>query len=89
MPQHRSAEKRGRQNERRREQNKVKISKMKSLIKLVQTSNKKEDAQNALKRAVKYLDQLAVKGFIHKNKAANQKSAMTKFVSKMKTSETA
>lgn len=84
MPQHKSAEKRIRQNARRRERNKANLSRMKTLIKKVRTGGDKEKASAALKAVVKFLDQLAAKGVIHRNKAANQKSHLTKFVQAMK-----
>jgi small subunit ribosomal protein S20 len=83
MAQHKSAEKRARQNARRHVRNKAAISKMKTLIKKVRSAKEKDKAAAALKLAVKTLDQLAAKGVIHKNKAANQKSSLTKFVSKI------
>ncbi|MBI3111287.1 MAG: 30S ribosomal protein S20 [Ignavibacteriales bacterium] len=84
MPQHKSAEKRVRQSARRHARNKADISKMKSVIKKVRSSKEKEKAAAALKIAVKTLDQLSAKGIIHKNKAANQKSSLTKYVNALK-----
>jgi small subunit ribosomal protein S20 len=84
MAQHKSAEKRARQNVKRHARNKALLSKMKTLIKNVRSAKEKEKAASALRIAVKALDQLASKGLLHKNKAANQKSALTKFVSKLK-----
>ena len=84
MPQHKSAEKRVRQSARRHARNKASLSKVKTLIKRVRTSKEKEKASAALKKAVKYLDQLASKGVIHRNKAANQKSKLTKWVNGLK-----
>lgn len=83
MPQHKSAEKRVRQIKRRTALNKARMSKMKTLIKRVRTAKTKDEAQEALKKAVKYLDELAAKGTIHKNKASNQKSKLTKLVNKL------
>lgn len=84
MPQHKSAEKRVRQSVRRHARNKADISKMKSVIKKVRSSKEKDKAAAALKIAVKTLDQLSAKGIIHKNKAANQKSSLTKYVNALK-----
>jgi len=84
MPQHKSAEKRVRQSARRHARNKADISKMKSVIKKVRSSKEKEKAAAALKIAIKTLDQLSAKGIIHKNKAANQKSSLTKYVNALK-----
>lgn len=84
MPQHKSAEKRVRQSKRRHEQNKGQLSRMKTFIKRVRSTKEKEKAEVVLKTAVKYLDQLAAKGLIHRNKASNQKSKLTKLVNAMK-----
>jgi len=84
MAQHKSAEKRARQNVRRHARNKAAMSKMKSLIRKVRSAKEKDKGVAALKIAVKTLDQLAAKGLIHKNKASNQKSSLTKFVSTLK-----
>jgi len=84
MPQHKSAEKRVRQGARRHARNKASLSKMKTLIRKVRSTTEKEKAATALKQAVKHLDQLAAKGLIHRNKAANQKSQLTRFVNSMK-----
>jgi small subunit ribosomal protein S20 len=78
MPQHKSAEKRVRQGARRAERNKAKVSKLRTLVKKVRTAKTREDASKALPSAVKFLDQVAAQGIIHKNKAANLKSSLTK-----------
>jgi small subunit ribosomal protein S20 len=84
MPQHKSAEKRIRQSARRQARNKADLSKMKTLIRRVRSASEKGKASTALKLAVKHLDKLAAKGVIHRNKAANQKSRLTRFVNAMK-----
>jgi small subunit ribosomal protein S20 len=84
MAQHKSAEKRARQNVHRHDRNKAAISKLKTLIKKVRSAKEKEKAVAALKVAAKALDQLAAKGLIHKNKASNQKSSLTKYVNTLK-----
>ncbi len=83
MAQHKSAEKRARQSLKRRVVNKEAKSEMKTLLKKVRTEKDKEKASSALKEAVSSLDKLASKGLIHKNKAANQKSKLTKHVNKL------
>jgi len=83
MAQHKSAEKRARQSLKRRTVNKVKKSEMRTLVKKVQVEKDKDKAATALKEAVSTLDRLASKGLIHKNKAANQKSKLTKRVNKL------
>ncbi|MBM4161717.1 MAG: 30S ribosomal protein S20 [Ignavibacteria bacterium] len=84
MAQHKSAEKRARQSVRRHARNKAYLSRLKTLMKKVRSSKDRENAATALKVAVKTLDQLAAKGVIHKNTAANQKSRLTKFVNAIK-----
>ncbi len=83
MAQHKSAEKRARQSAGRRTVNKELKSKMKTVVKNARTEKDKEKAQAALKEAVATLDKLSAKGIIHKNRAANQKSKLTKLVNKL------
>jgi small subunit ribosomal protein S20 len=81
MPQHKSAEKRIRRNERQRQRNIVKRSRLKTAIKKVKNAPDKDTASTELKETVAILDRMAVKGIIHKNKAANLKSKLSKHVS--------
>jgi small subunit ribosomal protein S20 len=83
MAQHRSAEKRARQAVRRQVRNTVWKSRMRTAIKKVRAAKDRATAEAELKRTVKMLDQLAAKGVIHRNKAANQKSALTLLVNKL------
>lgn len=84
MAQHLSAERQARRAVKHRERNRTYASKMKTAIKRVRAEKEKEKASAALKKAVKLLDQLASKGIIHSNKAANQKSSLTKYVTSLK-----
>ena len=84
MAQHLSAEKRARASLRRAARNAQWKSMMKTSIKRVRSAQEKEKALTELKKTVKLLDQLAARGVIHKNKAANNKSALTKFVNRLK-----
>ncbi len=83
MPQHKSAIKRVRQNERRREHNRTLRSKMKTLVKKVYEINDKEEAEEAFKKASAYLDKMASKGIIHQNFAARRKSRMATYVNNL------
>lgn len=83
MPQHKSAIKRVRQNEKRRKQNQPQLSKMKTLVKHALETNEKEEAEKAVKEATAYLDKLASKGLIHKNFAARRKSRLAKHVNNL------
>lgn len=80
MPQHKSAEKRIRQNEKRRKRNQSRKTKVRTKIKELK-SLEDQDAAEALLNDVKGdLDRLAAKGVIHKNRAANKKSKLEKHV---------
>jgi len=83
MPQHQSAAKRVRQNAKRREQNRQKRSRMRTLLKKVHAANTKEEALPLLNETKAYLDRMATKGLIHKNKAANYKSALEQHVNQL------
>ena len=80
MPQHKSAIKRDRQSKKRRLENRTKRSKMRTLVKKVLKTSEKPEAEVLLKEATSYVDRMAKIGIIHKNKAANTKSRLTKFV---------
>jgi small subunit ribosomal protein S20 len=80
MPQHQSAVKRVRQNEKRRVRNKSQQSQVRTLMKKLRATDDKEEAQSLLDDVKAGLDRLASKGIIHKNKAANYKSKLEKRV---------
>ncbi len=80
MAHHKSAKKRIRTSERRRLRNKASMSKLKTLIKKVFTTEDKAQAEVVLKEAVSYIDRIAVKNRIHKNNAARKKSQLTRYV---------
>jgi small subunit ribosomal protein S20 len=84
MAQHKSAEKRARQATRKAERNAQWKSRMRTAIKRVRAAKEKDKAVPELQKTVKLLDQLASRGVIHKNKAANNKSALTKYVNGLK-----
>jgi small subunit ribosomal protein S20 len=84
MAQHESAEKRARVTKRRAERNAQWKSKMRTAVKRVREAKDKEHALPELQKTVKLLDQLAARGVIHRNKAANDKSKLTKFVNHLK-----
>ena len=83
MAHHQSAIKRIRTSAKRRNVNRQYRSKLQTLIKSVRMANKKKEGEEALTQALPYLDKMASRNIIHKNKAANQKSKLTKFVSKL------
>ncbi len=83
MPQHKSAVKRVRQNEKRRQHNQSQRSKMKTLVKNTLEATDKEEAQKAFKKASSYLDKMAAKNLIHQNYAARKKSKLAKHVNNL------
>ena len=83
MAQHLSAQRQARKAVKHRTRNRAYISKMKTAIKRVRASKAKEAGEAQLQKVVKLLDQLAAKGMIHKNNAANKKSSLRKFISSL------
>ncbi len=84
MAQHLSAQRQARRAVKHRVRNRAYLSRMKTAIRRVRESKEKEKAAAELRKVVKLLDQLAAKGMIHKNNAANKKSSLTRFVSSLK-----
>ena len=80
MPQHKSAVKRVRQTERRRLRNRLHTSRVRTLIKKLRQTSDPAEAGNLLGSVKAYLDRMATRGIIHKNKAANYKSDLDKYV---------
>ena len=80
MPNHKSAEKRVRQNERRRAVNKTNRTKLRSSIKKFRSSLKAGDANQVgalLPQTVSEIDKAVQKGVLHRNAAARHKSRLT------------
>ena len=84
MAQHLSAQRQARKAVKHRTRNRAYMSKMRTAIKRVRNAKDKDKGSVELKKAVKMLDQLAAKGMIHRNNAANKKSSLTKFVASLK-----
>lgn len=80
MAHHKSAIKRIKTAEKQRQVNRTLRTHLRSLIKDVRSAESKEDAQNALALAVPFLDKMATRHLIHRNKAANLKSKLTRRV---------
>ena len=83
MPQTKQSIKRVRQAEKRKQHNRARKSKMRTLIKNVLTSTDKKEAEKLLKEAVSYIDRMSVKGIVHINNAARRKAALTKYVNNL------
>jgi len=84
MAQHKSAEKRARISSRRAVRNAQWKSRMRTEIKRIRGNVDKTKAAADLRKTMKLLDQLAARGIIHRNKAANLKSKLTILVSHLK-----
>ena len=83
MAHHKSALKRIRTSEKARLANRVYMKKMRRSIKMVLEAENKEAALPLLQQAESVLDRLALKGLIHKNNAANQKSRLHRHVNNL------
>ncbi len=78
-----SALKRARQAEKRNERNRIQRTRIKNVMKAVETSvssGDRDTAVHSLKTAVKTIDTARLKGVIHKNNAARKISKLTKKV---------
>lgn len=91
MPNTDSARRALRKDERRRVRNKQQRSALRTTVKKVRVSAAAvpsgektiDDAKSALLLAVKKIDQSAAKHLIHRNKAARDKSRLTKLINKL------
>ena len=77
MANHKSAKKRIRTNERKRERNKAVISQIKTNMKKTLASSEKAEVEKLYKETVSLLDRGSGKGVIHKNNAAHKKARLT------------
>ena len=83
MANHKSAEKRNRQSENRRVHNKYFVKTMRNSLKKLRATTDKEEAKKLYPEVSSMLDKLVKKNIIHKNKAANLKSSLTKHVNSL------
>ena len=80
MPNHKSAEKRVRQSERRRVINKSNRTRLRTEVKNLRTALSKDagkDAAELLPKTVSEIDKAVQKGALHRNAAARHKSRLT------------
>ena len=80
---HKSAQKRARQTVKRTDRNKKYKALIKGSLKRVLTEKTKTTAEEKAKETTAILDRAANKGIIHRNKAANEKSKITRYVNKL------
>lgn len=78
MANHKSAIKRIRANNAKRELNRYQHKTARTIIKNVRNAKTKSEAEPLLKLAFTAVDKLAKKNIIHKNKAGNLKSSLQK-----------
>ncbi|WP_443939843.1 30S ribosomal protein S20 [Pedobacter sp. MW01-1-1] len=84
MANHKSSLKRIRANATKRLRNRYQAKTTRTFIKRLRASEDKKTASELLPKVISMLDRLAKKNVIHKNKAANNKSKLTKFVNGLK-----
>jgi len=80
MAHHKSAQKRIRQTAKRREQNRYYAKTMRNALRKLRATEDKKEASEKLPKVVSMIDRMVKRNQIHKNKGANIKSQITKFV---------
>ena len=80
MANHKATKKDMRQSSKRREKNKYYGKTTRNAIRDLQVLTEKKEAGEKITGVISMIDKLANKGVIHKNKAANLKSALVKKV---------
>lgn len=83
MANNKSALKRIRQSEKRRIHNRFYMRALRSALKDFRALTVKTEAEGKLSSMYSIIDKTAKKGIIHKNKAANLKSKLTRFTAKL------
>jgi small subunit ribosomal protein S20 len=80
MPQHKSAVKRVRQTEKRRNRNRVHKARVRTLIKDLRATTSRGEAQEKLNEVKALLDRMATRKQMQPNAAARAKSQLERFV---------
>ncbi|MBI1183918.1 30S ribosomal protein S20 [bacterium] len=83
MAHHKSALKRIRQNQAKRLHNRYYAKTTRNAIRKLRATTNREEAEKLLVEVSSMLDKLAKKNIIHKNKAANNKSSLAKYVNSL------
>ena len=84
MANNKSAEKRNRSNDAKRQRNRYQAKTVRTALKKIRSTTAKAEAVKELPKINSMLDKLAKKNIIHKNKAANLKSKLTKHINGLK-----
>ncbi len=83
MANHKSAIKRIRSNEKRRQRNRYHAKSMRNALRKFRSLKDKKEAEESFPQMVSMIDELLKRSIIHKNKAANLKSKLSKQVTAM------
>ncbi|MBM55745.1 MAG: 30S ribosomal protein S20 [Euryarchaeota archaeon] len=83
MANHKSAQKRVRSDEKKRDRNRYQHKTARNAVRNLRASSDAKEATEMLPKVSSMLDKLAKKNVIHKNKAANLKSSLAAHVSKL------
>lgn len=83
MANHKSAIRRIRSNAAKRLRNRYQAKTTRNAVKALRNVTSKTEASVLLPKVISMLDRLAKRNVIHKNKAANNKSKLTRFVAKL------
>ncbi len=83
MANHKSSIKRIRSNNAKRLRNRYQHKSTRTVIKAIRKSSDKQAASSLIPKIFSMLDKLVKKNIIHRNKAANQKSKLSKLVNAM------
>ena len=83
MANHKDAIKRIRQTEKRRLHNRYYAKNMRNEVKQFRALTSKSEAEDQLSKLYSIIDKVAKRGIIHKNKAGNLKSKLTRYTAKL------
>ena len=83
MAHHKSALKRIRSSEAKRNRNRYQAKTTRTFVKKLRSTSKKSEAEELFKKVSSMLDKLAKRNIIHKNTAANKKSKLAKYVNSL------
>ncbi|MEM7055575.1 MAG: 30S ribosomal protein S20 [Bacteroidota bacterium] len=83
MANHQSTCKRMRANETKRLRNRYQLKTCRTAIKQLKKTTNKPEAADLFRTVSAMLDKLAARNIIHKNKAANNKSSLNKYINSL------
>ena len=83
MANHQSARKRIRANETKRLRNRYQLKTCRTAIKQLKKTKNKQEAAGFFKKVSAMLDKLAMRNIIHKNKAANNKASLARYINSL------